>query len=116
MSITLFYLVCRVYLVVEVFRNLAYLDPEVYQTPDVSACSLAELQRQSLRGIIADAIAVGCLFLSCFLMFVRAALWVYIAVILISYRSRRYELESHDQPMPIRQDPPLYHNETSICA
>ncbi|KAL8940610.1 MAG: hypothetical protein Q9216_002723 [Gyalolechia sp. 2 TL-2023] len=34
MSFTLLYLVCRVYLVFEVFRNLAYLDPEVYQTPD----------------------------------------------------------------------------------
>lgn len=36
MSFTLLYLVCRVYLVFEVFRNLAYLDPEVYKTPDVS--------------------------------------------------------------------------------
>ncbi|KAI4188981.1 MAG: hypothetical protein LQ346_005202 [Caloplaca aetnensis] len=29
----LLYLVCRVYLVFEVFRNLAYLDPRVYKTP-----------------------------------------------------------------------------------
>ncbi|KAI4220004.1 MAG: hypothetical protein L6R36_007931 [Xanthoria steineri] len=37
MSFTLLYLVCRVYLVYEVFRNLAYLDPKVYQTPDWAA-------------------------------------------------------------------------------
>ena len=35
-AFTVLYLVCRVYLVFEVFRNLAYLDPQVYQTPDVS--------------------------------------------------------------------------------
>ena len=34
----LLYLVCRVYLVFEVFRNLAFLDPLVYDTPDVSIC------------------------------------------------------------------------------
>ena len=32
----LLYLVCRVYLVFEVFRNLAFLDPKVFETPDVS--------------------------------------------------------------------------------
>ena len=39
-AFTALYLVCRVYLVFEVFRNLAYLDPQVYQTPDVSRNSL----------------------------------------------------------------------------
>lgn len=34
----LLYLVSRVYLVFEMFRNLAFLDPQVYQTPDISAC------------------------------------------------------------------------------
>ncbi|KAL8642370.1 MAG: hypothetical protein Q9228_000923 [Teloschistes exilis] len=36
MSFTLLYLVCRVYLVFEVFRNLGYLDPAVYKTPEWS--------------------------------------------------------------------------------
>lgn len=36
MAFFLLYLVCRVYLVFEVFRNLAYLDPRVYETPEVS--------------------------------------------------------------------------------
>ena len=35
-AFTLVYLVSRVYLVYEVFRNLAYLDPRVYATPNVS--------------------------------------------------------------------------------
>ncbi|KAL8660725.1 MAG: hypothetical protein Q9202_006275 [Teloschistes flavicans] len=35
MSFTLLYLICRVYLVFEVFRNLGYLDPAVYKTPEV---------------------------------------------------------------------------------
>ena len=34
-AFTLLYLASRVFLVFEVFRNLAYLDPRVYQTPDV---------------------------------------------------------------------------------
>ena len=37
----LLYLVSRVYLLFEVFRNLAFLDPQVYLTPNVSICSLA---------------------------------------------------------------------------
>ena len=39
----LLYLVSRVYLLSEVFRNLAFLDPQVYLTPNVSICSLAPL-------------------------------------------------------------------------
>lgn len=37
----LLYLVSRVYLLFEVFRNLAFLDPQVYLTPNVSICSLS---------------------------------------------------------------------------
>ena len=39
----LLYLVCRVYLLFEVFRNLAFLDPQVYLTPNVSHFLLAPL-------------------------------------------------------------------------
>ena len=42
----LLYLVSRVYLLFEVFRNLAFLDPQVYLTPNVSICSLPSLQCQ----------------------------------------------------------------------
>ena len=34
----LLYLISRVYLLFEVFRSLAFLDPQVYLTPDVSFC------------------------------------------------------------------------------
>ena len=37
----LLYLTSRVYLLFEVFRSLAFLDPQVYLTPNVSICSLA---------------------------------------------------------------------------
>ncbi|KAI4198747.1 MAG: hypothetical protein LQ350_005070 [Teloschistes chrysophthalmus] len=40
MSFTLLYLVCRVYLVFEVFRNLGYLDPAVYKTPESKETSI----------------------------------------------------------------------------
>lgn len=71
MSISLFYPICRVYLVFEVFRNMAYLDPEVYRTPNVSAGSLTELRGQPMRGMIANRITVGCLCPSYFLVLVR---------------------------------------------
>ena len=43
----LLYLVSRVYLLFEVFRNLAFLDPQVYLTPNVSICSLAPFHCQA---------------------------------------------------------------------
>ena len=44
----LLYLVSRVYLLFEVFRNLAFLDPQVYLTPNVSIYFLAPLLCQQL--------------------------------------------------------------------
>ena len=42
----LLYLVSRVYLLFEVFRNLAFLDPQIYLASNVSICSLAPLHCQ----------------------------------------------------------------------
>ena len=42
----LLYLVSRVYLLFEVFRNLAFLDPQVYLTPNVSISSFTTLHCQ----------------------------------------------------------------------
>ena len=39
--ISLLYFASRIYLLVEVFRNLAFLDPQVYQTPNVRCQSLS---------------------------------------------------------------------------
>ncbi|KAL8783339.1 MAG: hypothetical protein Q9195_009419 [Heterodermia aff. obscurata] len=36
MGFILLYLICRIYLVFEVIRNLAFLDPQVYKSPEVS--------------------------------------------------------------------------------
>ena len=47
LAFALLYAVCRVYLVFEVFRNLAFLDHRVYQTPDVS-CNPGESTSPSL--------------------------------------------------------------------
>lgn len=116
-TIPLFYLFCRVYLVFEVFWKLAYLDPEVYRTPNVSACSLIELRGQSMRGMIANRITVGCLFPSYFLILVMATPWIYIAVILkrlmgVVGMTRKATINR----CPYVNDVLLHHDETPICA
>ena len=43
MGFTLLYLISRIYLVFEVFRNLTFLDPQVYQSPEVKNKPLSSL-------------------------------------------------------------------------
>ena len=47
----LLYCFSRVYLIFEVFRELAFLDPKIYETPDVSTCAFLFLRRQMLISI-----------------------------------------------------------------
>ena len=56
-AISLLYFASRVYLLVEVFRNLAFLDPAIYQTPDVRQSSLETTVRVCYNFPIANVVS-----------------------------------------------------------